>query len=560
MTSNAMNGSAVDASRGNELRAPLLLALLLFVPMVLLRGAWPVDETRYADVAQAMRESGQWWVPVLHQKWYFEKPPGFFWAIAGLAELGVPIERGPLLVSLLAALGTLLLLPSIGRSCGLSTATLRRGGFVLVTAPLFAAYAQLGYIDPLLAFELCAAFACAARRTVLPRERRGARLGLALLEGLLLAAGLLTKGPVVLLFALGWRIGASLARCRAPGAFARLDLLVFSIAVGAALAWTVKAQSVAGERYVDDLIFGQLERRVGGTETKHRRFPGFALLIVLAGMLPWSVLSIGALPRPSRAWWRPAPRCAALLGFGLLPSVLIALLPTQQPHYVLPALPALALLAGEALAQPVRRSALRAVGVSGVVLGLALLATTVVLLYGVSLGKYVDPEATTRFERDPILLVGLALAGGLLSLVSFARRRGRDPDVGRIAIAATNAPPNLARPLVGATLALALLPIVAWRADSLFGARELLDAAPIRAAERIVAPTGLRSALRLATGLPLIEEYDGRKPLALLRDDPRLIAVMWEDELARFGLEGSDRVVARGHLQGRALVALRGGP
>ena len=181
------------------------------------------------------------------------------------------------------------------------------------------------------------------------------------------------------------------------------------------------------------------------------------------------------------------------------------------------------------------------VGALGVVVGLALLATTVVLLYGVSLGKYVDPEATTRFERDPALLVGFALAGGLLLWLSFGRRRGGDP-------------------LLGSALVLALLPLVAWRADSLFGARELLDAAPIRAAERIVAPTGLRSALRLATGLPLIEEFDGRKPLVLLREDPRLIAVLWEDELARFGLEGGDRVVARGHLQGRALVALRGGP
>lgn len=576
-----MTGGGDDAAARTPLlerpsvRAPLLLALLLLVPMVLLRGAWPVDETRYADVAQAMRESGEWWVPQLHQKWYFEKPPGFFWAIAGLAELGVPIERGPLLVSLLAALCTLLLLPSIGRSCGLSAASVRRGGFVLVTAPLFAAYAQLGYIDPLLTFELVATFACAARRTTLPRERRSARVGLALLEGLLLAAGLLTKGPVVLLFAIGWRVGASVARRALPsasgelsaarsngaaGVFARLDLLVLAIAVGVALAWTAKAQATAGELYVDDLIFGQLERRIGGTETKHRRFPGFALLIVLAGLLPWSVLALGALPRPERAWWRPAPRCAALLGFSLLPTLLIALLPTQQPHYVLPALPALALLAGEALARPVRRLALRVVGALGAVLGLALLATTVALLIGVPLGKHVDPQATTRFERDPALLVGFALIGGLLSWVSFARRRDGDAKFARIGSAATTVPPSLARPLLGSALVLALFPLVAWRADSLFGARELLDAAPIRAAARIVAPTGLRSALRLATGLPLIEEYDGRKPQVLLREDPALIAVVWEDELARFGLEGSERVVARGHLQGRALVALRGGP
>lgn len=562
-----ITGGGDDAAARAPLRerpavyAPLLLALLLFAPMVLLRGAWPVDETRYADVAQAMRESGEWWVPQLHQKWYFEKPPSFFWAIAGLAKLGVPIERGPLLVSLLASLGTLLLLPSIGRSCGLAPASVRRGAFALITAPLFAVYAQLGYVDPLLTFELAAAFACAARRTTLPRERRAARGGLALLEGVLLAAGLLTKGPVVLLFAIGWRIGASLARhepvapaAPRPGAFAWLDLLVLGIAVGLALAWTAKAQSIAGERYVHDLIFGQLERRVAGTETKHRRLPGFALLIVAAGLLPWSVLALGALPRPSRAWWRPARRCAALLGFGLLPSALIALLPTQQPHYVLPALPALALLAGEALAAPVRAVAGRAVAALGVLVGLAALAAVVALPAGVPLGKDVDPVVTTRLEHDPLLLGGMALMGALLlATVLRCRRDSR-----------ANDPASGARLLrcgsIGGALVLSLFPLLAWRADHVFAARELVEAAPIRAAKRIVAPTGLRSALRLATGLPLIEEYDGRKPLVLLRDDPALIAILWEDELARFGLEGSERVVARGHLQGRTLVALRGGP
>ncbi|MBL8843354.1 MAG: phospholipid carrier-dependent glycosyltransferase [Planctomycetes bacterium] len=544
---------AATGSRG-VLGGALLLAIALWSPMVLLRSAWPVDETRYADVALAMRESGQWWVPVLHQKWYFEKPPGFFWAIAGLARLGVPIDRGPQFVSLLASLGTLLLLPSIGRSCGLSGTAVRRGAFVLITAPLFAAYAQLGYLDPLLAFELCAAFACAARRTVLPHERRGSRVGLALLEGVLLAAGLLTKGPVVLLFAIGWRIGASVARrdpdapaAPRPASFAWLDLLVLASAVGLALAWTAKAQSIAGASYVHDLTFGQLERRVAGTERKHHRFPGYALLIALAGMLPWSLLAIGALPRPARAWWRPPPRQAALLGFGLLPTVLIALLPTQQPHYILPALPALALLAGEALAAPPRRAASRSIGALAGLLALALLAAAIALPFGVPLGDAVDAEALEAIERDPLLLGGIVV--GAAALVALLVQAARD----------AGAPP-LRRTLLGSIVVLSLMPLVAWRADPIFGARELLDAPPIRAAKRIVAPTGLRCALRLVTGLPLIEEYDGRKPLRLLGEDPALIAILWEDELARFGLVGSGRVVARGHLQGRALVALRGGP
>src|SRR5262245_8075872 len=116
-----------DPERPRAPYAALLLALLFLVPGLFARGAMPPDETRYAAVALAMLGRGEWLVPQLHQKWYLEKPPVFFWAIAGLNELGVPFETGPRLVSTLSALGILLLLPAIARGFGLSAATTQRG-------------------------------------------------------------------------------------------------------------------------------------------------------------------------------------------------------------------------------------------------------------------------------------------------------------------------------------------------------------------------------------------------------------------------------------------------
>ncbi len=554
LSSPASAACAVDPSECAGLasvRGALLLAVALWLPMVLLRDAWPVDETRYADVALAMRESGQWWVPVLHQKWYFEKPPLFFWAIAGLARVGVPIERGPHLVSLLATLATLALLPSIGRACGLSASTVRRGAYVLATAPLVVAYAQLGYIDPLLTVEMTGAVACALQRSTLPRERLLARVAWALLEGVLLAAGLLTKGPVVLLFAIGWRVGACFAArtdaapkaSPAPGAFAWLDLLVLGVAVALALSWVAKARAIAGDNYVHDLIFGQLERRIAGTERKHRRFPGFALLVILVGGLPWSVLALGAMPRLRRGAWRPPPRVAALLGLGVVPSVLIACLPTQQPHYVLPALPALALLAGERLGGDARPWARRSMKALGGVFGVLLVVAAAVLALRVPLGSSLDPTVADAMRGDRWLQVAVALAGALL--LSAASRRSADTPA---------AFPK--RTMVGAA-AFLLLPIVARRADRFMAARDLSESPAVLAAKRLVAPTGLRSALRLSTRLPRIEEYDHRKPLALLREDAELIAIVWMRDLAELGLVGTTQEVARGWLQGSPIVALR---
>src|SRR6185503_8005645 len=95
-------------------------ALLFFLPGLFTRGLFPPDETRYADVALAMEESGDWLVPHLHEKLYFEKPPVFFWLVAGLHQAGVPLQVAPRLISVLAAIGVLLLLPRIARACGIA--------------------------------------------------------------------------------------------------------------------------------------------------------------------------------------------------------------------------------------------------------------------------------------------------------------------------------------------------------------------------------------------------------------------------------------------------------
>ena len=559
MTASAPRSLDSPAAVGfASIRGALLLAVALWLPMVLLRSAWPVDETRYADVALAMQESGQWWVPVLHQKWYVEKPPLFFWAIAGLARLGLPIERGPMAVSLLASLATIALLPAIGRACGLAASSVRRGALVFVLAPLVAVYAQLGYIDPLLTAAVTAAVACALKRSTLSRERVVARVGFALLEGGLLAAGLLTKGPVVLLFAVGLRIGACFAArgstiARAPGRFVWLDLLTLGVAVALALAWTAKARAIAGEPYLHDLIFGQLERRIAGTEKKHHQFPGFALLVIVVGGLPWSVLALGALRKPSLGGWRPSPRIAGLLGVGVVPSVLLALLPTQQPHYVLPALPALALLAGERLGERFagrpRIWARRCVGAVGVWIGASLVAAAGALALCV-------PVATPLCD-DWLLQGVLATAGATVLMVTWLRGRA---GAGATAPTASTALTALTAPTVATVAVLLLLPVIASRVDRIIAARDLLAAPAIREATRIVAPTGLRSSLRLATRLPRIEGFERKLPLDLLREDPSLIAIVRADDAVEQKLAGVTVEVARGWFKGRCLVALRAAP
>jgi 4-amino-4-deoxy-L-arabinose transferase-like glycosyltransferase len=559
------DGQVDDGPEAPRARAPwaaLLVAILLGVPVLFARGLMPPDEARYADVAVAMQETGEWFVPRLHQKWYAEKPPVFFWAIAGLNRIGAPVSMGPRLVSLLAALGILALLPALARGAGLSEASARRGALVLATLPLFTIYSQLGFIDVLLAFEVALAAACKLTRDRLPAGARD-RVAWAIAEGGVTGLALLTKGPVVLLFAAGLRIGAALSRrataattagiaaragaspARVPGAFDRLDLL--ALAIGAALGggWLLAAGRIAGPDYVHRIFFGQIERRIGGSEPKHHQWPGFLVAVVLGGALPWSLLALGArAPWRWRELLRPPPRYAALVGWAVLPVVVIALFPTQQPHYSLPSLAPFALLAGEALAWPIRRGARIAAGAVGVVAALLLLALAI-LLGRVSGATWADPAVAARIASDRLLAAALAVGGiGLLLAVFWRRRAG-----------ATNAP---LRALAGVIAFFLPMPIVAWRLDDVLTARSLVESPAVAQARRIVAPTGLRSSIRLRTRLENVEEYDGRALDTLLRADPDLLAVEWRHDLEKRGLLDRVQVVARGWLRGRELCAVRG--
>ena len=70
--------------------AAALVSACLLAPSLVLRTIWIPDETRYADVAQGMLESGDWITPTLGGAPYPEKPPFFFWVTASLATDAAP--------------------------------------------------------------------------------------------------------------------------------------------------------------------------------------------------------------------------------------------------------------------------------------------------------------------------------------------------------------------------------------------------------------------------------------------------------------------------------------
>ncbi len=306
----------------------------------------PVDETRYAAVAWEMWQRGDWLVPHLNGLPYSHKPPLLFWLIGlGWALAGVG-ETWPRLIGPLAGLASLALTAGLARRLWPQGASERwLAPLLLLGTAFWAGYQQLLMFDVLLAAVVLAAF------HALLGAARGSRLALLGL-GVALAVGILTKGPVMLLYTLPaalaapWWGGAG----RRWGARWYLALLAaVALAAALALAWALPAAAAGGGAYGEALLWRQSAGRMVDSFA-HRRPWWWYLAITPAVLFPW-------------AWWptlwralaglrrAPADPGVRLALAWLLPAlVAFSLISGKQPHYLVPLLPGFALLAARALA------------------------------------------------------------------------------------------------------------------------------------------------------------------------------------------------------------------
>ncbi|MEJ2522915.1 MAG: glycosyltransferase family 39 protein [Gammaproteobacteria bacterium] len=258
------------------------------------------------------------------------------WAVFGVSETVtrlVPAALGT------AAIG---LTWSISRRLvpGAPGAAHRLAPVILVSLPLWTWWgAQVEYDLPMATSVLAAhgaglAFAC------------GGPLAWMLAAGAALGAGVLFKGPVVLVHVLpawlawAWWRPASGPR---PGRWWAGVGIALALALAISLGWALSAAAAGGEAYGNKLLFGQTARRIGD-HARHGRpwwWYGPVLLLVL---MPW-ILRPGGWRRLIRARGRPdAPGglrpwryLAVWIGGGLL---VLSAAGAKQPHYLIPLLPA----------------------------------------------------------------------------------------------------------------------------------------------------------------------------------------------------------------------------
>lgn len=315
--------------------------LIWSIPIILslfVRPLFPVDETRYLSVAWNMWRESQFLVPMLNDAYYTHKPPLLFWMVhAGWSVFGVN-DWWPRLIQPLAASGSLLLLRGIAGHLWPCRPTIRTLAPMFFAAGWFATlYAPAVMFDYLVVFaSLLALFGLTAQPT------RWSLVGLGL------ALGLLSKGPVILVYTLPAMLAAPWWSYETRQDWKRWYVRVFVVLLAAVVPiamWLGLAWSMAGDAFASEILWTQTANRISGEMGHGRALWWYLPFLPLVGM-PWIL-------------WPPLWRAVGgmhldrglRLGFGsaAFGFVILSLVGGKQVHYLLPLLaiaaPAIARLA-----------------------------------------------------------------------------------------------------------------------------------------------------------------------------------------------------------------------
>jgi 4-amino-4-deoxy-L-arabinose transferase-like glycosyltransferase len=401
--------------RPPALWAWILIWALLIPAALILRPLLPIDETRYLSVAWEMWRRHDWLVPYLNGIPYSDKPPLFFWSIlVGWKLFGVN-QWWPRLLSPLYSFISILLLYRLVLRLAPGRRAAAMDSLPYLSGLLWITYSTLVLFDTLLTVWVLLAV------TAVVVAWQGHALRGWLVYGAAIGLGILTKGPVMLVYALPvaalapwW---AKLPRSVWLRWFAAL-LAALVLGAAIALSWALPAGARGGPTYQSAILWQQTAGRVMNAFA-HRRPWWWYLPLLPVLLFPWSVwppvwrsLVAGSNSSPNTT----ARFALAWVGAGF---VLLSLISGKQVHYLLPLLPGLALLIGDRLRRDSARSRW---DMAPAALILALLG--VMLLIQRSSGR-------TAWAADfsPILGVTLVLWG--LTLLSA---RGRYPQVLALAL------------------------------------------------------------------------------------------------------------------------------
>ena len=317
----------------------LILTTLYFRPLL------PVDETRYVTVAWEMWLKKNFLVPYLNGIAYSHKPPFLFWVInIGWGIFGIN-EWWPRLVAPLFGLACLFLSTHICRKLSPRTDAFFIVPIILIGTFYWAVFSTVTMFDLIITFWTLVGI------NGLINISTGQKLQGWIFLTLAISLGILTKGPVILIYLL------PTAFLGPFWAFKKTDLnwgtyylqIIASVIASTiiALLWAIPAGIAGGEIYQNAIFWGQSAGRIVDSFA-HREPFWWYLAIAPILLMPWLLW-----PTLIRKLWynlhkkkhnkKPNNGFRLIFVWATSSIVILSLISGKQPHYLLPIFPALAI-------------------------------------------------------------------------------------------------------------------------------------------------------------------------------------------------------------------------
>jgi 4-amino-4-deoxy-L-arabinose transferase-like glycosyltransferase len=397
---------------------PLLVAWALVVVAGLSwgLGSYPLmdqDEGRNGEVAREMAQSNDYVLPHLNGLPYIDKPVLSFAAAAAVMEILGPTELAARSVPFLSTLATALLVGWFGaRWYGREAGWV--AGIASAVAPLPLAFSRIVILDSLLALLVTSAllaFYAAIEARVAGRPERFYTLVAWASIGL----GVLTKGPVALAVPLIVAAPYALWRRASWAVWNPLGPLLMA-AIIAPWVWFMEDRLPGYLKYV---AITETWQRVSSDELQRTQPWWYFLVIAGAGFFPWWPLAFGR----RRLDGGIDPKRVYLFLWLLVPLVFFSLSRSKLPQYILPLMPAVALLLASRWAPgsslPRRTTMISLTGWS--LFGVAMAAAGA----GALAESRIPSDLQNALPVPAFLMAGLCLVSIVGALVAL--RRGNGP-------------------------------------------------------------------------------------------------------------------------------------
>ena len=345
------------AHGGMTHRAWIALAFIALLAMAPGLTSLPVmdrDEARYSQAASQMMETGDYVDIRFQDAPRHVKPAGIYWmqviaaAPFGGAEAGIWAFRLPSLIGgMIAVFGTAWLAARLfGPQAGLAA------GLLMATALMMQVEARTAKTDAMLL--AAGVLAQTGLMMTLLKAEAGERLkfiGWPLLFWAASGAAIMIKGPIIAMVSALTLAGYLIWRWKSPWPILAKFHWLKGLAVLSAIAlpWLIVINIATEGAFLQESVGHALFGKVGEADDSHGG--PFLYHTLLSAVTFWpgsALLGLAILA----AWaGRKKPEIRFLILWALLTWIVFEFVQTKLPHYVLPAFPALAILAAVGLMQ-----------------------------------------------------------------------------------------------------------------------------------------------------------------------------------------------------------------